>query len=163
MAKIPIAEVKQRWRDALAQLPALVDVNLHPAWPGEGLVYDESKRTDPFKAAIWFAPSKPTVYERHAMRATRQLRMVTCTFDVVVEVLAAGDSNEGGVLALAAESYAYDLWQPIDEHVADDLHLSAPDLVELAWVDAEDAVSGFTDTGYGFRLHMPVNARFRLL
>lgn len=163
MAKIPIAEVKQTWRNALAALPALTDVNLHPAWPGEGLLYDDAKRIDPYKAAIWFAPSKPTLYERHAMRANRQLRMVTCTFNVVIEVLAAGDSNAGGAMALAAESYAYDLWQPIDEHVADDLHLSSPLLVELAWVEAEDAVSGFTDTGYGFRLHMPVSARFRLL
>ena len=66
-------------------------------------------------------------------------------------------------MLLAAESYAYDLWQPIDEHIADDLHLSSPTLVELAWVDAEESTSGFTDTGVGFRLNVPIMARFRLL
>lgn len=167
MAKVPIAEVKQTWAAALRALPALANANLHAAWPGDQLLYDEAKRVGTYKAAIWFGPSTPVIIERHAMRATRQLRMYTVAFEVIVEVLVAGESNDdtatGTNAALRAESYAYDLWQPIDEHIADDLHLSSPTLVELAWVDGEDASSGFTDTGYGFRMHVPVFARFRVL
>ena len=161
MAKVPIAEVKATWATALAALPALSAVNVFPAWPGEAMLYAPDKQAT-IKAAIWFGPSRCT-YERHSLRAGRQRRIVTCTFNVCIEVLAAGQSNEAGAQALAAESYAYDLWQPIDEHVADDLHLSSPSLVNFAVVDGEAVDAGFTDTGYGFRLFMPINVNFRLL
>lgn len=164
MAKVPIAEVKQVWCAALRALPELVAVNIHPAWPGEDLLYTPELNAD-IKAAIWFGPSVCT-YERHSMRADRQRRLVTCTFPVIIEVLVAGVGSDADMeypAGLLAEQYAYDLWQPIDEHVADEKHLSSPSLVESAVVDGEDVDAGFTDTGYGYRLSMPIISKFRLL
>lgn len=163
--KIPIAEVKYAWANALMALPELAAANIHPAWPGLDLLHAPEKNAD-IKAAIWFGPSR-SVYERHGLRADRQRRIVTCTFNVCIQVLVAGVSNDKAFAAypaaLLAESYAYDLWQPIDEHVADDKHLSSPSLVNFATVDGEATNAGFTDTGYGFELFMPINVNFRLL
>lgn len=161
-SKIPIAEVKQAWADTLAGISPLSDIHVHPAWPGPDLLYVPEKVYPVFKAVVWFGPSTPS-YERHSMRADRQRRICTVTFPVLIEVLAAGESNEGGLQALAAESYAYELWEAIDVHVADEKFLSSPGIVNKAWVDGENAEAGFTDTGYGYRLSMPIIAEFRLL
>lgn len=161
MAKIPIAEVKTAWHADLSTIPVLQAVNLHVAWPGHELLYAPDRLGSP-KAAVWFGPSRAT-YERHSLRADRQRRIVTCTFNVCIEVIVEGELADGGNAALIAESYAYDLWQPIDEHVADDKHLSSPTLVNFAVVDGESVDAGFTDTGYGFRLFMPIIVNFRLL
>lgn len=161
--KVPIAEVKQAWRGALAVLPEFAGVPIHPAWPGDNLLFvTDVPVTANWKAAIWFGPSLAS-YERHSMRADRQRRIVTVTFGVFIEVQVMGVSNELGAAALQAEQIAYDLWQPIDEHVADDKHLASPALVDSVVVDGDQAVAGFTDTGYGYRLQMPVTAKFRLL
>lgn len=164
--KIPIAEVKQSWFAALSQLPALALATMHPAWPGPDLLYGPATNGGTYKAAIWFGATT-TSYERHSMRADRQRRIVTATFPVLIEVMVAGVSNDARQdpmpAGLLAEQIAYDLWQPIDEHIADEKHLSRPDLVNSAVVDGDTADAGFTDTGFGYRLSMPVIAEFRLL
>lgn len=169
MAKVPIAEVKQDWRDALAILPEFAGgtVPIHAAWPGEDLLYlTNLPAVVNWKAAIWFGPSTP-LYERHSMRADRQRRIVTVDFTVHVQVEMVGESNDTTktdmIAMLRAEQIAFDLWQPIDEHVADEKHLSRPDVVESAVVDGQPPVAGFTDSGVGYRLEMPISAKFRLL
>lgn len=169
MAKVPIAEVKQDWRDVLAALPEFSGgtVPIHAAWPGADLLFlTNLPAVQNWKAAIWFGPSTP-LYERHSMRADRQRRIVTVNFQVCVEVQMSGESNDQTktdmIALLAAEQIAFDLWQPIDEHVADEKHLGRPDLVESAIVDGDQAVAGFTESGVGYRLEMPVSAKFRLL
>lgn len=161
--KVPIAEVKQSWADALTVLPVFSTVSIHPAWPGEPLLYSTNvPSAGSWKAAIWFGSSLPS-YAQHSMRADRQRRIVTARFDVLIEVQVSGESNEAGAAALLAEQIAYDLWQPIDEHIADEKHLSRPDLVNSAVVEGGNPEAGFIDTGYGYRMAMTVAAEFRLL
>lgn len=167
-SKIPIGQIKANWCAALRALPALSAVTIHPAWPGQGLLYAQEQSEAVYKSVIWFGPSWAQ-YERHSMRAGKQRRIDSHTFHVIIEVLVAGESNDstmtsdGWNAALRAEDHAYTLWEPIDSHIAEEKHLSSPEFVDSAVVDGEPGDAGFTDTGYGYRLSMPIIVKFRLL
>jgi hypothetical protein len=151
MAVDPIALVKRQWATALqGEMPSLTDgsetVPVTYGYPGDKHVAKE---------AVFFHGGD-TEYEVHSLRADRRRRLIHASFDVIVQVRQAGASNNDEAQddgpQFACDTRCWDLWQLIDEHIADEEHLASPELVDVAWVVSTRLEYGTYDLGVWSRL-----------
>lgn len=149
MAGNPVATVKQTWLAVLDALPALDGVQCSYSYPGDAAIAKE---------ALFFAGAE-TTSQPHSLKAGRSRREITCEFDVIVEVRLDGKGNPTQQAAADARADAIAL--VVDEHIADEKHLSSPSTVTWATVVSSRLEQGYTDQGVAARVIMRV--RFHAL
>lgn len=159
---VPTFTVLQRWAETLRPLmPVTVDprsgdlVPVFYAHPGD-------RWTGP--DCVWF--DRPIdSYSVGPLRAARRRRMISTTFQVVIEVFLEGPSDPTQWWSLQHECdlQAAAIRQVIDENIADEEHLSCPDLIDVAQMVTSRAERGLTATGAGTRLVLDVQFDARIL
>lgn len=155
MAGVPTFEVLQSFRAALASImPGTVPVFY--AHPGDQFLGAE---------AVWFDQIVDD-YSVHSMKADRRRRKIRTGFDVVVQVFQVGatDPTVENTQQYLCDTRAAIIVQAIDEYVADEQHLSRPDLVDVGWLGAGARTErGLTDQGCGTRVTLRVEYDARIL
>lgn len=158
----PTFTVLQRWAETLRPLmplsviPTSGDrVPVFYANPGDRFVGPE---------CVWFDRINDD-YGVIPLRAGRRRRLVTSTFQVVVEVFLEGRSNpnEWWSLQHDCDLQAAAIRQVIDEQIADEEHLSCPDLIDVAQLVQARTERGLTATGAGTRIILDVSFDARIL
>lgn len=162
MADSPTFTVMQTWAETLRPLmPVTVDprsgelVPVFYAHPGERWQGPD---------CVWF--DRPIdAYNVGPMRSGRRRRMITSTFQVVIEVFLEGPSDPTSWWSLQHECdlQAGLIRQVIDEHIADEEHLACPDLIDVAQLVSSRADRGLTATGAGTRIVLDVQFDARIL
>jgi hypothetical protein len=161
MAGDPTVAVKRRYAAVLADLmPTATDgdgpVPVFYSFPGDTLCPRE---------AVWLHGAR-TVIEQRVMRAQTRRRDLTVEFDVIVQVIAAQESEESDPSEspqAAADERAFELLRIIDEQIATEEHLGCPDLVDVARLTGTRLEYGLTDLGNGSRIVATVSFDARVI
>ena len=117
------------------------------------------------RECVWLEPEIDETYSVTAMRTDRRRRTVRTRFNVAIQVLLEGKVDVGDVspLQYACDMQAAAIRQIIDESIADEQHLSSPDLVDWAKLNSGRIERGMTATGVGTRLFLSVECESRIL
>lgn len=162
MADAPTFEVMHRWAETLRPLmpTQLESADLVPVWysnPGDRTASREN---------VWFDQVTDD-YEVHSLRQGRRRRKLRSGFEVIIEVIlfgATADSVlESEPLQLRCDRQVSAIRQVIDEHIADDEHLSCADLIDVAWLVSSKTERGLVDQGVANRTTLRVEFDARIL
>lgn len=162
MADVPTFTVLQRWAETLRPL---MPISIDPA-SGQPVPVFYAHPGDRWQGqdCVWF--DRPVdSYTVGPMRAGRRRRSTTTTFQVVIEVFLEGPSDPSSWWSLQHECdlQAGLMRQVIDEHIADEEHLSCPDLIDVAQLVTSRSERGLTATGAGTRIVLDIQFDARIL
>jgi hypothetical protein len=159
----PTFVVLKRWADHLAGLmPAsIVPTTGHPVVP---VYYSNPGDRVLGPDCVWFDRINDD-YDVIPLKAGRRRRLITTTFQVVIEVFLEGPSaaNDASSLQYDCDVQAAAIRQVIDEDIADEEHLQCPDLIDVAKLVRGRAERGLTATGAGTRVVLDVSFDSRIL
>jgi hypothetical protein len=154
--------VKRQWAAVLAPLLPYRDdgsrVRISYSHPGPDLLETEH---------VYFDGGDATI-EVSSMKAGRLRRLYTVEFNVIVLVQQVGPASVSpdGVTRTpqeVADTRAQEIATVIDEHIADDQHLSSPEVVDQAWSTGTTSSYGYLDNGVVSQVVMRVAFRSRPL
>lgn len=99
------------------------------------------------------------------LKAGRRRRLLTSTFQAVIEVFIEGASAASDWFDLQhdCDLQASAIRQVIDEDIADEEHLHCPDLIDVAKLVQSRTERGLTATGAGTRIILDVSFDARIL
>ena len=158
----PTFTVLQRWAETLRPLmPFTIAANLVEPVP---VFYSHPGDRYVGPDCVWFDRVNDD-YGVIPLRAGRRRRLVTSTFQVVIEVFLNGPSDPTNWFSLQHECdlQAGLIRQVIDEQIADEEHLSCPDLIDVAQLVRARTERGLTATGAGTRIILDVTFDARIL